>query len=263
MTAHLRPASTRPPGVPPTESKTTEELAREIERLRGDLLTISRRICHDLRSPISGILTAGELAAELLAEKVPSAAELTQPIFRSVEALTRLIERLSLITRASVHPVVKTSVSMKEVVQRARQRFEAMLYKKDVIIAEPEVWPEVEGVESWLEVIWWNLLANALEHAGDPARVELGWAQQDREFQFWVCDNGGGVPKEKCSRLFQPFDSLHQPNAARGLGLPIVQRLVNLQSGHCGYEPRSQGGSRFFFTLPVTEDRFKHPPQVS
>ena len=44
---------------------------------------------------------------------------------------------------------------------------------------------------------------------------------------------------------------LHEPDAAHGLGLSIVQRLMELQGGHCGYEPRLEGGSRFYFTLPV------------
>jgi len=50
--------------------------------------------------------------------------------------------------------------------------------------------------------------------------------------------------------LFWPFHRLHDPGAARGLGLPIVERLVRLHGGRTGYEARSGGGSTFYFTLP-------------
>jgi signal transduction histidine kinase len=107
----------------------------------------------------------------------------------------------------------------------------------------------VKGVFSWLEIIWGNFLANALQHGKD--RIELGWQEENGEFLFWVYDNGNGVASEKCAALFQPFDALHEPGAAGGLGLAIVQRLVKLQGGNCGYEHLFTGGSRFFFTLPT------------
>ncbi|HZL13619.1 MAG TPA: HAMP domain-containing sensor histidine kinase, partial [Verrucomicrobiae bacterium] len=84
----------------------------------------------------------------------------------------------------------------------------------------------------------------------NPARVELGWLAEKNKFRFWAGDNGGAIPPEKIAKLFQPFHSLHEPDAAHGLGLPIVQRLMELQGGDCGYE-RAAGGGRFYFTLPA------------
>jgi signal transduction histidine kinase len=107
----------------------------------------------------------------------------------------------------------------------------------------------VNGVFPWLEVVWWNLLANALQFGKD--RIELGWQKENGELRFWICDNGAGVPMEKRDKLFQPFHTLHEPDAAHGLGLSIVQRLMELQGGRCRYEPRAEGGSRFYFTLPI------------
>lgn len=77
----------------------------------------------------------------------------------------------------------------------------------------------MNGVAAWLEVMWWNLLANALQHGGN--RIELGWEEGGKEFYFWICDQGGGVPMEKRGKLFQPFHFLHEPDAAHGLGLGI------------------------------------------
>jgi len=231
-----------------------DELLRENARLRGDLLTMARRISHDLRTPLGGILTTAEMVKEVLAETNAASAALVAPIFDSADGLARLIERVSFVLKASLHPDAKTKVKMGEIVFSVRQRLERIILKKNVAISEPASWPEVDGVYFWLEVVWWNLLANALQHGKGP--VELGWQAGKAELRFWVCDRGDGVPAEKHEQLFQPFHTLHEANAAQGLGLAIVQRLVALQGGRCGYEPRMEGGACFYFTLPAQE---KHP----
>jgi two-component system, OmpR family, sensor histidine kinase KdpD len=158
---------------------------------------------------------------------------------------------VSFVLKASANPSAKERVQMGEVVFRALQNWESKILKKNTTVSEPASWPEANGVFSWLEIIWGNLLANALRYGKD--QIELGWHEEKGEFRFWVCDNGGGIPTEKCDKLFQPFDSLHEPDAAHGLGLSIVQRLVKLKGGNCGYEPRLEGGLCFYFTLPAAK----------
>jgi signal transduction histidine kinase len=225
-----------------------DRLWRENARMRGDLLTVARRFSHDLRTPLGGIIATSEMLKEILAENGPSRAPLTAPIFDSAEEIKKLIERMSFILKASASPVSKEPVKMGEAVFGMLQRLESKVIKCNAVVSEPPAWPEVDGVFSWLEVVWWNLLANALQFGKD--RIELGWQEEKGGWRFWVCDNGAGVPVEKRGKLFQPFHLLHEPDAAPGLGLSIVQRLMELQDGRCGYEPRLEGGSRFYFTLP-------------
>ena len=161
------------------------------------------------------------------------------------------MDRVSQLTKATANPVSKRPVAMKEVVWAVMQRLERQILKLGAVVTQSTSWPEVNGVSSWLEIVWWNLLINALQHGKEAARIELGWSKNKREFRFWVCDNGGGVPSEQIDTLFQPFHLLHHPNARKGLGLSIVQRLMELQGGNCGYERVATGGSLFFFTLPA------------
>jgi signal transduction histidine kinase len=143
---------------------------------------------------------------------------------------------------------------MGEIVSGVMQQLESRALKRQAVIVEPDSWPEVEGVDSWLEVIWWNFLANALQHAGESPRIEFFWRESrdggTEKFQFWISDSGPGVPAYRRDKLFQPFDSLHEPDSVQGLGLSVVRRLVELQGGDCGYEENLAGGARFFFTLP-------------
>jgi signal transduction histidine kinase len=230
---------------------TQEQILRENARLRGDLRAIATRVSHDLRTPLGGIVNTGELLKEILAEKEPAAAELTDSLFVSADEMSKLIGQIRIITKATAEPKPKERVTMAEIVSGVLQRLESRVLKKSATITKPNSWPEVNGVADWLEFIWWNFLANALQHAGEKPQIELKWHQEKEGFHFQVCDNGGGVPAEVRARLFQPFDSLHKPGSTYGLGLSVVQRLVDLQGGECGYEPNSNGGACFFFTLPA------------
>jgi signal transduction histidine kinase len=228
--------------------KDESALERENARLRGDLLTIGSRISHDLRTPLGGIMTSTEILREILAErKLP--VTLTQMIFDSVDDETRLIERISFVVKATANPIPRKQVRMGEIVAATLQRLESRILKKNATVIEPASWPEIKGVASWLETIWWNFLANALQHTGEKPRIELSWRNENGASRFEISDHGGGVPDHIRPGLFQPFHSLHQSVGSHGLGLSIVQRLVELQGGDCGYEPKPEG-ALFFFSLP-------------
>jgi signal transduction histidine kinase len=231
--------------------KTETVLAHENERLRGDLRTIGIRVGHDLKTSLGGIVSMAEMLKEILAERDPKSAGLTNSFFTCVDEVTKLIGQIHTVTKASTDPKSKQKVNMGEIVSRVLERLESRILKKQAAVIRPESWPEVEGVPDWLEFIWWNLLANALQHAGEKKRIELTWQKEKNQQRFQISDNGAGVPVEIRKKLFQPFASLHKPDSTPGLGLSIVERLVELQGGNCGYEPNPNGGSCFYFTLPA------------
>ena len=233
--------------------KTSQELLRENARLRGDLLAIATRISHDLRTPLGGIINTAELLKEILIEKNPNDGLLTDSLFTAADELTKLITQVRVLTKATAEPKPKEWLKMETIVFGALQRLESRVLKKSATVVEPEFWPEVNGVADWLEFIWCNLLTNALQHGGEKPRLELSWLKTKSGFRFQVCDHGSGAPPEAVATLFQPFDSLHQPGGPRGLGLSVVQRLVELQGGTCGYTLTPNGGACFFFTLPLVE----------
>lgn len=226
-------------------------LRREIARARGDLLAIGSRVSHDLRAEVAGVLTTAELLRELLAKERPALASLLEPIFESVDGLGKIIERLSFLAKVSVRGPAKKQFDMGHTVLRALQRMDSEIQRRKAFMAQPNFWPKVNGEADSIEKVWCDLLANALTHARDQPRIELGWVRNESEHRFWISDDGIGVPPDRRSHLFHPFHLMHRMNSPKGLGLPLVQRLVELQGGYCGYEPYKDGGSKFFFTLPT------------
>lgn len=221
---------------------------RENARLRGDLLTFGSRIAHDLRTPLGGVVSTAEMLQEILTEDAPANVPLVQPILDSTYGLVTLIERTSFFARSVGSNVPRKLFEMGTPFWHAFQQMESMLLKAGATLSYPPTWPRVEAHETWFEAVWRILLTNAVQHRAPGTAIEAGWTAEADGHRFWM-RNAGTVPVQKRSTLFFPFHRLHEPGAPRGLGLPIIQRLVELEGGHCGFTESEAGQVEFFFWL--------------
>lgn len=224
-------------------------LIRENAELRGDLLTIGLRVAHDLRTPLACIAASTEDLKGVIASNAPADLAQINAIEESNRELAEIIVQVSLIARATARPRVERNVQMGGVVWAALERLRSEITERAATISEAKSWPDVQGDESLLEAVWRNLISNSLRHSGSRPHIEIGWDAELPQLRFWIRDHGIGVPEPFRALLFQPFNQLHQPNALRGFGLALVQRLIHVQGGQCGYEAPSSGGSFFYFTL--------------
>ncbi|HVU18271.1 MAG TPA: HAMP domain-containing sensor histidine kinase [Candidatus Didemnitutus sp.] len=229
----------------------THRLRRENAEFRGDLRSIAVRVAHDLRSPVNGIVSGIEMVNDLVGRVAPSESGITAPLQESADELTRLIGQLALWARLAAARVERRRFDMTEPARRAREKFEARALLSGATLTAAGSWPSVIGDPEITEEVWRALIDNALLHAGEKPDVAMGWNAVKSECRFWVRDRGRGVEADKRGSLFHPFHRLHEPNAPRGFGLPIVERLMRLQGGRCEYEPNDDGGSTFAFYLPA------------
>jgi signal transduction histidine kinase len=225
------------------------ELLCENLRLRGDLKTVARRVTHDLRTPLGCIQTTSFLLKDLDAASLNEMAGVIQQ--SSVE-IAQLIDRVSFVLRASADPSTPGPVGMGALVAGVLRQLEGEIKAAGAVVTQPPSWPTVTGVAPWLQVIWWNLLSNAVRYGGPAARIRLAWKTDSSGWRFSVTDRGPGVAPDRVAGLFSAFDQLHGMQTP-GLGLSLTHRLVTLQKGTCGYETASKGGASFYFTLPATE----------
>ena len=226
------------------------ELLRQNIQLRGDLRTMARRVSHDLYTPVGCIYTSSHvLKAMLPQDSAPSVADLVRNIEESSAEVAQIIDRVSFILRASADPSPLAPVDMGDVLADALAQLDPHLKRVGATVDKPASWPEVAGVPQWLQVVWWNLLNNALKHGDARSQIRVAWASTERGYRFSVINRGEVIAPAIQTAFFQPFDQLHLLRAP-GLGLSFVQRLVALQGGACGYERLDDGSSSFFFTLP-------------
>ena len=103
-----------------------------------------------------------------------------------------------------------------------------------------------------MERVILNLVGNAIKHHDrEDGLVTIGWRRLEEGFhEFTVTDDGPGVEEKYHDRIFEMFRTLkaRDDSDSGGMGLAIVQRLVNSQGGTIGVESPSEGGCRFRFT---------------
>jgi signal transduction histidine kinase len=104
-----------------------------------------------------------------------------------------------------------------------------------------------------------NLISNAVKYSPPDTTVTLSIELRDGSVWFGVTDEGPGVPPESIPHLFDAFYrapdvvSLTGPNVGLGLGLFLCKRIVDQHHGQIGMQNRPNGGSLFWFTLPLTK----------
>ncbi|MEW5960997.1 MAG: ATP-binding protein, partial [Chloroflexota bacterium] len=110
------------------------------------------------------------------------------------------------------------------------------------------------GYAPWVEAVWTNYISNAIKYGGRPPHVELGAeVQPGGMVEFWIKDNGDGLSAEEQRRVFAPFTRLSQVSTeGHGLGLSIVQRIVEKLGGQVGVKSEGKPGQgcTFSFFLP-------------
>jgi light-regulated signal transduction histidine kinase (bacteriophytochrome) len=113
----------------------------------------------------------------------------------------------------------------------------------------PSAWAD----PSLLQQVVVNLLSNAFKFIQnrESALVEIGCLPQPDETAYFVRDNGVGFDMAHASKLFAPFQRLHRSEdyEGTGVGLSIVQRIVERHGGRIWAESAPDKGATFFFTL--------------
>jgi len=228
--------------------KTQQELL-EAERL-ATIGRMASSVSHDLRHSLAAIVANAEFLCESRLS-TDQREELYQEIRIAVNQMTELIESLLEFSRTR-ESLRRTYGSVKESVDRVVQAVRAHPRFHPVVIT---VRQEGNG-SGWfdtrkLERALYNLLLNACEATnGSDPRISVELREVLGGIEIRVSDNGRGVPESIRDKLFEPFISLGKENGT-GLGLTVVQKIIQDHGGDVGVEKTSGDGTVFLITLPI------------
>jgi len=241
------------------------ELARAFDRMRESLFhtqqnlieserlaTIGRMassISHDLRHSLAAIVANAEFLCESHLSR-EQREDLYQEVRAAVNRMTELIDSLLEFsrTRSSLRPTHGSLRStLDDAVQAVKSSPEFHHTRIDV--------RQSGTVEGWfdhrkLERVFFNLLLNACESlSGGLGRVEVELCGTGGGVEVRISDNGRGIPGSIRNTLFEPFVSQGKENGT-GLGLTVVQKIIQDHGGEVAVERTSPAGTVFRITLP-------------
>jgi PAS domain S-box-containing protein len=234
-----------------------QRYARQLEVQNQELDAFAHTVAHDLRGSLGGISGAAQLLQMSEQELSPDNLFATELLTWSVDKLTAIIDELMLLSGVRKQVVTPVPLDMARIVEEARRRLSDQIERTGatLVLPDSDAWPVALGHGAWVEEVWTNYLSNALKYGGTRPRITLGAsAQADGSARFWMHNTGPAISPEDRGRLFVPFARLDQVRTqGDGLGLSIVQRIIEKLGGQVGVESENSDGNTFYFTLPLAE----------
>jgi signal transduction histidine kinase len=233
--------------------RSVRERSAELEAANVELDAFTRSASHDLRSPLNAVIGFSDLLAATYGRQWPAeAVHWLSRIQQSGRRMNQLIDdllRLSQLGRQALNvELVDVGALVRSVVDELAN---AQPERRVTVVIEPL--PLVRADASLLRQVFVNLLSNAdkfTRRTIEP-RVEVGCARQGKELVFSIRDNGSGFDMAHAHRLFRAFERLHGATdfEGTGVGLSIVQRIVQRHGGRIWAEGEPGHGAAFHFTL--------------
>ncbi len=236
-----------------TDRRRAEEMVLLSQKYKT-MAEISAGVAHEIRNPLNAIAMNVQ---RLRLEFSPAASERAEYdefigiVLAEVERLNRIVEQFLRLARfpeprlrkASLQALIGETLDfLSPEVESHGVRLERAVGPSPEFLFDPDQ----------LGQVLTNLVRNALDFVPAGGWIEVRGESTDTQYRVSVSDNGPGIPSPEAEKVFEPFYSTRP--GGLGLGLAIVQRIVNEHGGSIRLECPPAGGARFIFNLPLRRE---------
>jgi PAS domain S-box-containing protein len=229
------------------------ERAERLEAANQDLVAFNYSVAHDLRTPLMGIDGVSQALIEdhSSALGVEGVASL-QHVRDATQRMAQVIEDLLRLSSALKGECARRHVDLSQLVHLVASNMKALHPGRSVeLIVEDDI--QVEGDGQLLLIALENLMSNAWKFTATVprARVEVGTFLKDGVQICFLRDNGVGFDMRLAHKLFDAFERLHSETDFKGtgVGLSIVQRIIQRHGGRIWAESTVGHGATFYFNV--------------
>jgi PAS domain S-box-containing protein len=234
----------------------------DLDRRKDEFLAM---LSHELRNPLAPILNAALLLrlhsnrARHQGIENPVLQQSASVIERQVGQLTRIVDDLLEVSRITTGRIQLSlePIALGIVVERAVATVRSLIDQREhqltVSLPKDAIWLLADAAR--LEQVVVNLLTNATKYTSRRGQIWISVRQEGDEAVLRVRDTGVGISPEILPRVFDLFTqserSLARSQGGLGIGLALVQRLVEMHGGTVGASSVVGQGSEFVVRLPI------------
>jgi PAS domain S-box-containing protein len=237
----------------------TQQLLEALE----DLGSFSYTVAHDLRAPLKNIQS---MSAHLKELGSADQADLSDRINKGSGRLIDLVDDLLRFAQTSNHELKREDIDLRALALECVKE-QVMEPSIATVHLSMEERPMVEADRAMLKVVLTNLLSNAMKFTRtiNAAVIEIGHRDAGEEHVIWVKDNGVGFDSARADQVFGVFKRLHRNDQfeGTGVGLAIVQRILQKHGGACWAESPPGQGATFYLKFPKEAQQLQHLPFAS
>lgn len=211
---------------------------------------LAASVAHEINNPLAGVLTYTKLLAKKIAGdtfRKEEALDYLSKMESEVNRCSRIIRNLLDFSRQA-EPRFK-SVDMNRVLEQvlAMVGHQAQMHKVEIVREFGFPLPEVTADFDQLQQVFTNLTLNAIQAMSGGGKLTVCTRAAEGHVEVHVQDTGSGISQENLSRLFTPFFTTKEKGKGVGLGLAVVQRIVERHRGRI--EVRSEVGKGTTFSV--------------
>ena len=238
----------------------TERLAIELKQARELEADFAAMIAHDLRSPLTSVLSTAAMLEDGLLGPVSEEQQKwlvkIQTMCRSLVDLVNDFLDLSKLDAGHVN-LQKEIVDLNQLIRSNVETYLPLASHKSIALVE-QIEPDLSPVEAdprRLDQVLLNLISNAIKFTPEGGEIEVGASQDEgTQVKLWVKDTGAGIPPAELASLFKKYGQTTSGKTSKdkgtGLGLVICKMIVEAHGGRIWVESEPGKGSKFTVALP-------------
>jgi len=237
-------------------SRVFNHMLERIQSLITEMKEVTDNIAHDIKTPITRIRLLAEVT--LTNEK---SHEYQTLIACTVEECDRLLGMINTMleiseTKAGVSPLSLSEVDISSLIEEGRDLFQPLAEDKGLFVeVNTPTQCLLSGDKSRLQRVLSNLLDNAIKYTPPGGKITVSAEEVDNKVIISVQDTGIGISPEEIPRIFDRFfrADKSRPVPGAGLGLSLVQAIVQRHGGEIKVSSSPGSGSTFTMALPQTK----------
>jgi signal transduction histidine kinase len=231
------------------------ERTAQLEAANKEMEAFTYSVSHDLRAPLRAIDGYTRILLEDFQPALDDEGKrICNVISDSTHKMGDLIDDLLALSRLGRVDLNPVKINMQEMATAVFKELTTTESRKRITF-EVNALPPALGDPSLIRQVWVNLVSNAIKFSAKRKRpvITVQGEIKETEMVYSLKDNGVGFDMQYAHKLFNVFQRLHSTREfeGNGVGLAIVQRIINRHGGRAWAEGKIGKGATFYFTLPI------------